>query len=341
MNPKIILYLLILFITSSIYAQSAVVLMYHRFGEDRYPSTNIGMEQFKFQLDYLEKNSYNVWHLSKIVRYIQDKKTLPPKTVALTIDDAYLSVFTKAYPLLKSKNFPFTVMVNTDQVDKNFSSYMSWNQLRKLKQNGVEFANHSCSHDSFIPIKNETKKDWKKRITNEIQKAQRRINKELGYDVNTNPKLLSYPYGEYNLETAKLAKKLGYVSITQTSGPISIDSDLNLINRFPMSEQLPNNDSFIVKLNSLALPIESATPQEPILQEKNPPILRIKLKQPLKNIACYLSNGDKIDFKYISETELEVQSNNPIKSPRGKYTCTAPAKDGRWYWYSHLWIVND
>ncbi|MCW8837509.1 MAG: polysaccharide deacetylase family protein, partial [Thiovulaceae bacterium] len=159
MSLKTILYILIFFITSSIPAQSAVVLMYHRFDEQKYPSTNITMEQFKFQLEYLEQNSYNVWHLSKIVKYLQDKKTLPPKTVALTIDDAYLSVFTKAYPLLKQKNFPFTVMINTDQVDKNFSSYMSWNQLRILSKNGAEFANHSCSHDSFIPLKNETNEE--------------------------------------------------------------------------------------------------------------------------------------------------------------------------------------
>ncbi|MCW8839021.1 MAG: hypothetical protein OQK11_10005, partial [Thiovulaceae bacterium] len=195
--------------------------------------------------------------------------------------------------------------------------------------------------DSFIPLKNETNEEWKDRITTEVKKAQARINKELGDDVNKNPKLLSYPYGEYNLETLKLVKKLGYISITQTSGPIRTDFDLNLINRFPMSEKLPNNDSFIRKINTLPMPIESVYPKEPILKKQNPPVLKIKLKKPLYGLACYLSSGEAIDFKYISKTEIEIQSSKPIKAPRGKYTCTAPAKDGRWYWYSHLWIVND
>ncbi len=62
--------------------------------------------------------------------------------------------------------------------------------------------------------------------------------------------------------------------------------------------------------------------------------------KPLKNLACYTSNGEAITLKWISKTEIEVQAPKQLKPPRDKYTCTAPAKDGKWYWYSHLWIIN-
>jgi len=319
---------------------SAVVFMYHHFGNSKYPSTNITLEQFQYQLDYLETNNYNVWPLSKIVNHLIDKKNIPQKTIALTIDDAYLSIFTKAYPMLKSKNFPFTVFVSTNSIHKNSNTFMTWDQMRILKENGVEFANHSLTHNSLLPLNNETNIELEKRIIDETQMAQLKLQKELGSDTNINPPLFSYPYGEYTIKITELIKKFGYIGVTQISGTIDLNSDLTLLNRFPMAEAFASPNSFITKLNTLPMPIESVSTKEPILKDQNPPILRIKLKQALKNIGCYLSSGEAIKITWISKTVFEIKANKPLKPPREKYTCTAPAKNGKWYWYSHLWIVK-
>jgi peptidoglycan/xylan/chitin deacetylase (PgdA/CDA1 family) len=314
--------------------------MYHRFGESKYPSTNITLEQFQYQLDYLEKHNYNVWHLSKIISHIKNKKPLPQKTVALTIDDAYISTYVNAYPMLKQKRFPFTVVVNTNAVDNKSKSYMSWNQMREMLFFGAEFANHSLSHDYLSQMQNETDSEWKNRVTIQIQKAQSRLHEELGEDANENPRLFSYPFGEYDMKTANLIKELGYIGITQTSGPVGENSDLRFVTRFPMAEAFANPNSFISKLNTLPMPIESVSHNEPLVGRQNPPKLRIRLKKQLGNIRCYISNGDAIDFRWISQTEIEVYANEPIKQGREKYTCTAQSENGKWYWYSHLWIVK-
>ena len=341
MNQKNILFLLLFFMASSLFANSAVVFMYHRFGESKYPSTNIKIEQFKTQLKYLEQNNYNVWHLSKILTYIKEKKEIPPKTVAITIDDAYISTFTKAYPLLKSKNFPFTVMVSTNPVDNKSKNYISWEQMRVMMADGVEFANHSLSHPYLLQKKSETDKSWEKRVKDEILKAQKRLHEELGEETNENPRIFSYPFGEYDLKTANLVKKLGYIGITQTSGAFSKESDLRFIPRFAMAEAFASLDGFISKLNTLVMPIKSLSYKDTILKETNPPLLRIELERPLENLACYLSSGEAINVKWISKKEFEVVSDEPIKNKRDRYTCTAPAGDGKWYWYSHLWILKN
>ena len=102
---KIFIYWLLIVSTlySSLFATSshAVILQYHRFDENRYPSTNISMKLFTQQIEYLVKNNYTVWPLSKIVQYLSQNKELPQKCVSITMDDAYKSVYTKAYPLLK------------------------------------------------------------------------------------------------------------------------------------------------------------------------------------------------------------------------------------------------
>jgi len=346
MSFKKVLFVLMLFFTLPIFAanvkepDSAVVFMYHRFGESKHSSTNITLKQFSYQLDYLKKNSYSVWPLSKIINHIINKKSIPTKTVALTIDDAYISTYTKAYPLLKSKNFPFTVVVSTNPVDNGSKFYMSWEQMREMKAYGAEFANHSLSHDFLLQRESETALKWRKRVTKEIQKAQLRLKEEFGEDTNENPRLFSYPFGEYDIKTLELIKELGYIGITQTSGPIGADSDLRALTRFPMAEAFASPEGFITKLNTLPMPIESVSEKEPLLKEENPPKLRIKLKQPLKYVGCYISSGEAIKVRWISQTQIEIIANRALKAPREKYTCTAAAKNGKWYWYSHLWIVK-
>lgn len=340
MNKKLFLSLLLFFITSPIFANSAVVFMYHRFAEAKYPSTNITLEQFKYQLDYLESNNYNVWSLSKIINYINNKQTLPPKTVALTIDDAYLSVYTNAYPMLKSKNFPYTVFVNTNSIDYKSKNYMSWNMMKEMQNNGAEFANHSLSHEYLLPKVDETDEVWEKRFRNEVEKAQQRLQEELGDDTNKNPKLFSYPFGEYNLKMTQVLKELGYIGISQVSGAIGENSDMLALRRFPMAEAYATKSGFKTKLNTLVMPIESVSQKEPVIKQGTSPKLRLKLKEPLKNLRCFISSGEVIELKWLSKTEIEITANKPIKPPRDKYTCTAPAGNSKWYWYSHLWIVN-
>ena len=256
--------------TQEIYDEtgSAVVFMYHRFGDERYPSTNITLEQFEKHLEYIEKNDFNIWPLSKIVRYIIKGRKLPQKTVAITIDDAYISTYTEAYPRLKAKGFPFSVFISTNAVDTESKNHMSWNNMREMSRYGAEFANHSLTHAYLLAQNSESKIEWKNRVKVEIQKAQKRLQEELGATTNETPKLFSYPFGEYDNSTTNLLKELGYIGITQTSGVISVESDLRTLPRFAMAEAYGDIEDFILKINTLPLPIKSVSPTNPVITSK-------------------------------------------------------------------------
>ncbi|MCK9454700.1 polysaccharide deacetylase family protein [Sulfurimonas sp.] len=324
--------------SSNIDDESAVVFMYHRFGESKYPSTNIRMEQFEEHLKYLAKNEYKVWPLSKLVRYIKEGKDIPKKVVVLTIDDAYKSIYTHAFARFKEYNFPFTVFVNSSPVDNGSKNYMSWDEMREMQSFGAEFANHSKTHDYMLPKEGE--QSWKKRIKDEIDVAQNRLQEELGEGTNENPKVFSYPFGEYTKDTAEFIESLGYVGVTQTSGPINLYSDTKFLPRFAMAEAFGDMEGFTLKLKTLVLPIESISSIEPLVTDENPPKLTIKLKRSVKNIGCFLASGKPIPLKWNSDVEFSVQANEKLKSPRDRYTCTAMAGNGRWYWYSHFWIIK-
>ena len=53
--------LLLSFLGSAFAADHAVILMYHRFGEDRLPSTSIRLDQFDAHLEKLSNGNYSVW----------------------------------------------------------------------------------------------------------------------------------------------------------------------------------------------------------------------------------------------------------------------------------------
>ena len=52
----------LLFFYSNLFAKdgSAIALMYHRFEENKYPSTSISQKNFYSQLLYLKENNFNV-----------------------------------------------------------------------------------------------------------------------------------------------------------------------------------------------------------------------------------------------------------------------------------------
>lgn len=314
----------------------AVAFVYHRFGESKYPSTNIRLSQFEEQLAYLEANDYNVMPLSSIVNAIQNKTPLPPKSVALTIDDAYYSVYTNAFAMLREKGFAFSVFVNTNAIDSGSKNYITWEQMREMQKSGGEFFNHSLSHDYLVQKQNETPHAAKKRIKREVVDAQKRLDEELG---EKDIKMLAYPFGEYDALTQEILDELCFIGVAQNSGPIGSRSDLLALTRFPINEALANMSGFKTKLATHELPIASLSPHSPLIQEQNPPKLTINLERKIEGINCFLSNGERISLEWQSERSFSVSATEPLRGERTLYTCTAPKKGGGWYWYSHLWII--
>ena len=148
---------------------SAVVFMYHRFGEDRYPSTSIRVDQFRQQMEYLRDGGFSVIPLAELMAYLSGNQALPPKAVVITVDDAYRSIYEVAYPLLSEYGFPFTVFVSTDPLDSQLPDYLSWDQIREMAGNGVTFANHGAGHIHMVKRKpDESETSWQHRIGADI-----------------------------------------------------------------------------------------------------------------------------------------------------------------------------
>src|SRR6187402_3043018 len=235
--------------------QAAVVILYHHISDTTPKSTSISPAQFEAQMDYLEKNNFTVVPLLELTEKLRKGESLPDKTLAISFDDSYVSVYDSAYPRLKKRGWPFTFFVNTDSVSTS-KLFVTWEQLREMSKHGVTIANHTSKHN-HLPRreKNESEKQWRARITAEITSAQVKIEQELG----SAPNILAYPFGEYDVDVQKIAKKLGYVAFGQQSGVLYSEGDLQAVPRFPFGGSFTELDDFIMKVNTLPMPTKSVS----------------------------------------------------------------------------------
>lgn len=320
---------------------AAVAFIYHRFGEDAYPSTSVKLAQFEAQLDHIERAGYRVWPLDQIANYLQRGEPLPDRTVAITVDDAYLSVYKEAFPRLKARGWPFTLFVSTDALDQRLPDFMSWDQVREMLRHGVSIGNHSASHDSLAKRRpGETVYAWRERVRADILKAQRRLKEEL----NAEPRLFAYPYGEYNTAVAGLVSELGFVAFGQQSGAIGLLSDRRALPRYPISTVYGRADDFALKAASLALPVKKIEPWDPEWHGPKAPRLTLTLAEneaDLDRLACY-SDGEPLAVTWEDRQALRfsIQAPKPLGAGRHRYNCTAPQREGnRFYWFSQPWLV--
>jgi len=313
----------------------AVVLMYHRFGEDDYPSTNVRLEQIDAHIKTLREGNFTVLPLPDIIAAFESGEALPDRTIAITIDDAFRSIYDVAWPKFRDAGFPFTVFVATDPVDRGHSNYMSWDQIRELHEAGVTIGNHTVTHPH---MPDGDMADARR----EIVRAQERLTEELG----TAPELFAYPYGEASREIVDLAVDLGFkAAFGQHSAVAFAEHDRFYLPRFALNENFGNADRFDFIINALPLRAMDLTPDDPTLRGDNPPAFGFTVDPAPGDIGrlnCFaFAQGGSIDLtlQRLGSTRVEVRLAEALPRGRGRINCTMPAENNRWRWFGMEYYV--
>jgi len=314
--------------------QSAVVLLYHRFGENAYPSTNVQLEQFESHIRLLKDGNYNFMSLQEAATRVKNRQDFPSRTVIITVDDAYKSVFTHGWPMLKAAGIPMTLFVSTDPVDEKHSNYMSWDDVRQLQADGVEIGHHTASHLHMVHAGIDIART-------DVRRASKQFKQELG----TVPRIFAYPYGEYNTEMKTMVEAEGFdAAFAQFSGPIAATEDTFALPRFPVNERYGDEGRFKLISQSMALPVSDVVPAVVMVApDRNPPIFGFSVDPMVKGlsaIACYPSHlGKAADIVKPIANRVEVRFAKPFPKGRNRINCTMPAGGGRWYWYGRFFLV--
>ena len=126
-----------------------LILCYHGFqlaDECQFmPLLFISPERFRHRMALISKQKQKVLSLSEALERLY-QGNLPPRALAITIDDGFYSTYKLAYPALRSHNYPATVYVTSYYVEKQAPifrlviQYMFWkSEAGKVELEGLDW----------------------------------------------------------------------------------------------------------------------------------------------------------------------------------------------------------
>ncbi|MEM7073128.1 MAG: polysaccharide deacetylase family protein, partial [Pseudomonadota bacterium] len=270
------------------------------------------------------------------------------KVLAITIDDAFESVYTVAWPMLRQAGLPFTLFVATEAIDKNYAGYMRWDQIIELAEAGVTIGSQAVTHPHLTRLSTDS-------VARELRDSRTRLEMKINRPVT----LLAYPYGEASLSVMNEATLAGYnFAFGQHSGALGDKSDRWYLPRFAMNMRYGTLERFRERIAMKSLPVTKITPSDPLIDRQSMPThitleLDASRSAPsLGQIQCYHSPStlmEQVDRPIAdgqgttgdrSGTVLVFQLPRPLDPGRNRINCTARDADGSWRWFGWQFIVQ-
>ena len=309
--------------------------MYHRFDENKYPSTNIRISDFKSHINLIRDSNLKFISHTEFEDLI-DKNNVDKK-VLLTIDDGYSSFYKKAWPILKKEKIPFIIFINTETIGSN--GYMDWSEIKKISQYSfVHIGAHSHSHDYLVDKTDD-------QIRQDLELAKKLFQTKLNHET----KFFAYPFGEYKNSYKKIVKDLGYLyAFGQHSGVVDKTKDKMELPRFPINEKYGKQERFSNILKTIPFPYKKIIPEERyLLKENNPPNVRIIFFEDsldLKKINCFSNENNtwrnsKIHFEKTNELKIILEGK--FTTERGRINCSLRETNGQWRWLGIQFVIAD
>ncbi len=241
-----------------------LVLNYHDIleEEERVPPFDrvaVNKDHLEQHFAWLKQNHYHVISIQDLLDASRGAKPLPDKAVVLTFDDGYQSFYTRALPLLKKYKYPATLAVvgswlegkNTEGV----KPLMTPAQIREAMASGlVEIASHSYDlHHGIVasPQGNELAavtsrlysseydeyekdEDYRQRIFQALEKSAEQLFQLTG----VRPRVMVWPYGEYNAIALEAAKAAGMRLTMALNDGVNTLADLGAMKRMMITDDI-------------------------------------------------------------------------------------------------------
>ena len=309
--------------------------MYHRFEENKYPSTNIKINDFRAHLKIIEENNIKFINPKDFENELKNNKL--QKKILLTIDDGFLSFYENAWPILKDKKIPFILFVSTREIGAY--NYMTWDQIKEIsKEDFVEIGNHSHTHEYLADENNEV-------IKEDIAKSISIFEKNLG----KNSDFFSYPFGEYSNNFINIIKNFGFkYAFGQHSGVMDETKSFYELPRYPINEKYGELKRFKSLIKTLPFKFKKIQPEEKyLLQANNPPNVKIEFYENIKNlnsVSCYSNEGDmwrQSNTKFENPNTLIINIAEKFVGERGRINCSLRDPSGLWRWLGIQFVIGE
>ncbi len=204
--------------------------MYHTV--DSHPSViSFPPDQFQWQIEWLYSRGYKSIALSELSRCITSGQSFPERSVVLTFDDGYQSLFTEVFPTLQQYGFTATVFLVAGFCSKdNYwpgqpsiiprMKLLTWEQIDEMARFGIEFGSHTFHHPRLDHLSTSA-------LYDEIVLPKVVLESRLGRPVT----VFAYPYGRYTDRVKDMVRGSYEAACSTQLGLVKPASDLYALER--------------------------------------------------------------------------------------------------------------
>lgn len=231
----------------------------------------VSAANFDAQMKWLIDDGYHFIKIDDIINSRKHNKPLPNKAVLITFDDGYQSVYANAFPIIKKYQIPTVIALvgswlqAADKVDFDGhmidrSKFLNQQEIKEMVSSGlVEVASHSyflhrgilgnsqgnmepaTITRQWLPNKEsyENDKDYQQRIYEDLKTNNDFLKKYTGQK----PRVMVWPYGEYNMEVRKIAESLEMpIGLTLDDGSNTTLTPLWGLRRILVDQKMSHTD---------------------------------------------------------------------------------------------------
>ncbi len=189
-----------------------VPLVYHKVQDSfELGITTTTLHQFRLQMGYLHRKGYHTLTIEEWFYYFKTRN-FPQRSLAITFDDGYESIYRNAFPIMEEYGFVSTVFVVVGFVGKENnwdvnlwgrrSKHLSWRQMKEMATYGHSFQSHTVNHPDLTRL-------TPPQLEYELGYSKKLLEDKMGEAVE----FLACPFGRGNLLTNQVAQKMGYKAV--------------------------------------------------------------------------------------------------------------------------------
>ncbi len=214
---------IMIFFTNSAHANNnnVIILCYHQLvTREATVNSEINIEDFKQQMEYLYQNEYRILSLTEMINYYR-QGSFPAKSVLITFDDGYRTFYTKAFPILKKYNFNAVIFPIVSHLSgitdrKLWSEPLSFWDLRYMVKNSeiIEVGSHTYNLHHYCengcPViyqcSTEDENEYRDRVIKDLRVSKELLELQLEKEIFA----LAWPYGKTTEVAQEKAKNINF-----------------------------------------------------------------------------------------------------------------------------------
>lgn len=189
---------------------SIPIILYHNINGAGVFSIDSDMLRSHFRV--LKERKVRVIALSELTERIDSPRPFTDKTLVITFDDGFFSMYSELLPLVEEYKYPVTLFVYVDFIFTRAKKFLTWDRLKEMEAHGINIQSHSVSHPDLTELSAVDTKQNRRKLYNEIYLSKRIIELYMDKEID----FFAFPYGRYDLNLIELCQYAGYKRVFST-----------------------------------------------------------------------------------------------------------------------------